>query len=223
MKQFLVMLIVVAVGPDHSAAMISNELPISYPPAVHSITCEGHTASLSCKSGYIYVYAANYGRTDFDVCPHTLRSNLNCQHPNTLTDVQFACQGRTSCSVSATNGVFGDPCFGTYKYLSVSYFCQPLCSKPVFHRSVVCEHGTNTLSCGSKYIEILQANYGRTEFHPCPHPLRGDLACRSSNSKSIVSNTCSNTHVCYISAKNSVFGDPCGGTYKYLDVVYRCV
>jgi hypothetical protein len=96
-------------------------------------------------------------------------------------------------------------------------------SEPVFHRSVVCESGTNTLSCGSKYIEILQANYGRTEFHPCPHPLRGDLACRSSNSKSIVSNTCSNTHVCYISAKNSVFGDPCGGTYKYLDVVYRCV
>ena len=34
-----------------------------------------------------------------------------------------ACQGESSCEVQATNGVFGDPCGGTYKYLSAVYEC----------------------------------------------------------------------------------------------------
>ena len=29
----------------------------------------------------------------------------------------------SSCTVAATNGVFGDPCGGTYKYLTVDYEC----------------------------------------------------------------------------------------------------
>eukprot|EP01046_Picozoa_sp_COSAG06_P107151 COSAG06_NODE_53462_length_300_cov_0.472637_1_plen_78_part_01 len=37
--------------------------------------------------------------------------------------VQAACQGQETCSIAATNGVFGDPCGGTYKYLTVNYNC----------------------------------------------------------------------------------------------------
>ncbi|KAK9968288.1 hypothetical protein ABG768_002622 [Culter alburnus] len=37
---------------------------------------------------------------------------------------QKLCDGSKSCSIPALNSVFGDPCYGTYKYLDVSYECQ---------------------------------------------------------------------------------------------------
>lgn len=36
----------------------------------------------------------------------------------------YRCNGKNSCTISASNSVFGDPCFGTYKYLEVSYVCD---------------------------------------------------------------------------------------------------
>lgn len=36
----------------------------------------------------------------------------------------YRCNGKNSCTVSASNSVFGDPCGGTYKYLEVSYVCD---------------------------------------------------------------------------------------------------
>ena len=41
-----------------------------------------------------------------------------------MTIVSAACQGETSCTVQALNSVFGDPCGGTYKYLTVNYACM---------------------------------------------------------------------------------------------------
>merc|ERR1712159_496745 len=37
--------------------------------------------------------------------------------------VSKACDGKAKCQVAVTNGVFGDPCGGTYKYLTVSFTC----------------------------------------------------------------------------------------------------
>ena len=35
-------------------------------------------------------------------------------------------------------------------------------------------------------------------------------------------NICNGKKSCEIEAKNKVFGDTCGGTYKYLEVVFEC-
>ena len=43
---------------------------------------------------------------------------------SSLTKVKQACEGKPSCTLSASNGVFGDPCRGTYKYLDVKYVCR---------------------------------------------------------------------------------------------------
>jgi hypothetical protein len=41
--------------------------------------------------------------------------------------VKKQCDGhQSSCDVSANNGIFGDPCPGTYKYLKIGYECQPM-------------------------------------------------------------------------------------------------
>lgn len=35
-----------------------------------------------------------------------------------------SCNGKNSCTIRASNSVFGDPCGGTYKYLEVAYVCE---------------------------------------------------------------------------------------------------
>ncbi|XP_078677821.1 uncharacterized protein LOC144914140 [Branchiostoma floridae x Branchiostoma belcheri] len=46
-----------------------------------------------------------------------------CRSPNGLTQVRTLCQGKSSCSVRASDSVFGDPCPGSSKYLAVKYAC----------------------------------------------------------------------------------------------------
>lgn len=50
--------------------------------------------------------------------------NINCKG-NITTYFINTCQGRNSCSFTASNSVAdgGDPCVGTYKYTNVSYLC----------------------------------------------------------------------------------------------------
>ncbi|XP_065827341.1 uncharacterized protein [Oscarella lobularis] len=190
----------------------------------NKLACEGQTLALNCpEDKSISIETANYGRTVFETCPHPARGNLNCKASNSLSVVEGSCEGKKSCNVPATNGVFGDPCGGTYKYLEVSWKCV----KDVLigiKKKLACEGQALTLECpDEKSIRIETANYGRTVFETCPHPARGNLNCRSSNSLGIVNGNCNGRRSCTIHANNGVFGDPCGGTYKYLEVSWTCV
>uniref|UniRef100_A0A672MY55 L-rhamnose-binding lectin CSL3-like n=1 Tax=Sinocyclocheilus grahami TaxID=75366 RepID=A0A672MY55_SINGR len=98
-------------------------------PAETSVTCHGGYGYLKCKNGKIQINAANYGRTDKITCSHGRPSeqlqNTNCYSPNALSFVSKSCNGLENCEVYATHMIFTDPCFGTYKYLAISYFCLP--------------------------------------------------------------------------------------------------
>lgn len=74
----------------------------------------------------ISVLDANYGRLSKTVCNECGKQpthNLNCLSQNSYNIVRGRCNGKQNCSVSVANCVFGDPCFGTYKYLTVDYEC----------------------------------------------------------------------------------------------------
>ncbi|XP_067110827.1 L-rhamnose-binding lectin CSL3-like isoform X2 [Osmerus mordax] len=92
------------------------------------VICEGHQGTLSCGSGsnVIRVLRANYGRTDNETCssghPPNQINNTDCLNPTTFLLVADLCKGH-SCSLYASNSVFSDPCYGTYKYLYVVYWC----------------------------------------------------------------------------------------------------
>ena len=66
-----------------------------------------------------------YGRKSTSVCPHSLMGNTDCSSdPGTsLLKVKELCQGKSSCTITAGYSIFGDPCYGTNKYLSLSYKC----------------------------------------------------------------------------------------------------
>ncbi|XP_073792767.1 uncharacterized protein isoform X1 [Danio rerio] len=89
--------------------------------------CEGSILRLTCPGRKIRILGANYGRTDRKTCiqnrpPHEIRKT-NCRSSSSLSIVSSWCDGRQSCNVPATNSVFSDPCYGTYKYLRVKYCC----------------------------------------------------------------------------------------------------
>ena len=88
--------------------------------------CEGQNRLINCPAGKgIQIVSATYGRTTTAICRRSsnLMRNLNCHSKTSLTKVQKLCNKKSRCQLRANNGVFGDPCGGTYKYLHVEYNC----------------------------------------------------------------------------------------------------
>ena len=96
--------------------------------AVEDRVCEGGVLTINCAgigNGVINVLDASYGRHHGpDVCPHAATSDQGCHETMSTDIVRASCQSQVTCDVAATNGVFGDPCGGTYKYLTVNYLCN---------------------------------------------------------------------------------------------------
>ena len=85
--------------------------------------CEGDSHVLTCGILKINILSANYGRlTGAQVCGWGGTKITNCKANGALAKVQAHCQGRSHCTLRATNSEFGDPCPNTYKYLEVTIF-----------------------------------------------------------------------------------------------------
>jgi len=84
--------------------------------------------------------------------------------------------------------------------------------------------GKVTLDCGSSVIEIVYGNYGRTNSAICPGVnSNASNCCNCEGGLDKIKDLCNGMTSCKLQAKNSFFGDPCVGIYKYLEVKYRCV
>ncbi|XP_062604650.1 L-rhamnose-binding lectin ELEL-1-like [Saccostrea cucullata] len=81
------------------------------------------------------------------------------------------------------------------------------------------------LDCGGdRWISVLYAAYGRKDLKTCPrkNSSHWNIYCSTKKGNSVARNLCNGKHKCYLQASNSVFGDPCQGTFKYLKVMYYC-
>ncbi|KAL8158433.1 beta-galactosidase 9 [Apium graveolens] len=89
--------------------------------SINDVTPELH---LQCEDEHTIssIEFASYG-TPQGKCQYF--SEGNCHAPNSLSVVSQACEGRNSCSIKVSNAVFGDPCRGTVKTLSVEARCSP--------------------------------------------------------------------------------------------------
>ncbi|XP_078366562.1 rhamnose-binding lectin-like isoform X1 [Oculina patagonica] len=188
--------------------------------------CEDKSLKISCKGNQkIEITAADYGRSEpssSGVCPGLIDWSTNCHTPKALEITKEECDDFTSCTLYANNDEYGDPCWGTKKYLTVSYKCKP--AKPnVMEQVRVCENDQQSINCpGKRKIDIEYANYGRlTGGHVCgSFILTKD--CKAADSMSIVQDDCQGENTCVLEANNGKFGDPCFLTQKYLEVHYRC-
>uniref|UniRef100_A0A3Q1GC97 SUEL-type lectin domain-containing protein n=1 Tax=Acanthochromis polyacanthus TaxID=80966 RepID=A0A3Q1GC97_9TELE len=96
-------------------------------------------------------------------------------------------------------------------------------SKEIY--SVTCENSNAHLTCGEGHtLSVLRADYGRHDKTTCtstrPFFQTQYTCCSGPTGK--VAERCNGRMSCSIKASNSEFGDPCRGTYKYLDVTYTC-
>lgn len=79
------------------------------------------------------------------------------------------------------------------------------------------------IKCPTGKIRIEKANYGRTDGNLCTTATINKTDCRAQESETIVKRKCDEKTNCSISVLNQVFGDPCGGIKKYLEVNFTCV
>ena len=68
---------------------------------------------------------------------------------------------------------------------------------------------------------IEEGMYGRLTNKICGYGSLKNMSC-SSDVTAIVRKTCQNKMVCKVQVTDAVYGDPCPGTFKYLQLHYRC-
>ena len=94
--------------------------PITYSlsDAVWETSNEGSDLTLTAPDGNQFTEAlfASYGTPTGS---NGLYRTSQCDSPSSIAEVEAVFIGKTSATISADNGVFGDPCGGTYKYLTV--------------------------------------------------------------------------------------------------------
>lgn len=77
--------------------------------------------------------------------------------------------------------------------------------------------------CESGTISLVNASYGRSAGEEvCPHPSILTTSCDAENSLEL-SSACNGLSSCTLPSTNTVFGDPCPNTYKYLELAYKCI
>uniref|UniRef100_A0A8C7WUJ0 SUEL-type lectin domain-containing protein n=1 Tax=Oryzias sinensis TaxID=183150 RepID=A0A8C7WUJ0_9TELE len=130
-----------------------------------------------------------------------------------------SCELRQRCRIDMRDVRTSDPCVGTYKYLQTNFICLPKSSSCDFLLMLM--PSSWPLPGRGRVIFVYGAYYGR----------RNRRTCSEGRPQSQVENVnCINPaqrvpqrQFCSIEASNSVFGDPCYGTYKYLEVAYVCI
>ncbi|XP_071944417.1 uncharacterized protein [Antedon mediterranea] len=90
-------------------------------------------------------------------------------------------------------------------------------------KEIICEGQTHQITCtNGGNIQVISAHYGRYEPGSvyCPHSSSPAHSCGYDTSE-YASNLCNDMNSCSVRSF-SMYGDPCPGIYKYMEVDYTC-
>ena len=95
----------------------SGECELTIYPSNCFVVSENGLLTMNAPDGHVWdsVTFASYGTPS-----NCNEINTNCHSSNSVSIINSACQGKTTCSVRASNSNFGDPCGGIVKRLRVS-------------------------------------------------------------------------------------------------------
>ncbi|XP_008413130.1 L-rhamnose-binding lectin CSL3-like [Poecilia reticulata] len=96
---------------------------------------------------------------------------------------------------------------------------------PIKSLRVACEESVVQIECEeNEIIFVINAKYGRSDQTTCSDGIPEDQTTNSAcvSRADLVFQRCNGKSECSVLASSSVFGDPCAGTYKYLEVLYLC-
>ncbi|XP_066304553.1 uncharacterized protein [Branchiostoma lanceolatum] len=159
-------------------ANVPTPTPVPDQPDEHVLhICERNSDTISCLGDeVIQVVSANYGRTDSNACADSPISVVDCLSPTALLTVQSICDNQQSCTLDATNAVFGDPCPGTYKYIEILYRCTlSVCLVPMGMEAGTIADYQLSASSNNQYAGRARLNYISRDNNPGGWvPLSGD-------------------------------------------------
>ena len=104
-------------------------LPLGQPLLVVTKTiCDSETMLITCPTDQaIDVTTVFYGRLDEITCPREgFMNDTSCSLPEAIDIVRSICQNQMTCSLQTPGHVDrdDDPCYLTYKHLTVTYTCR---------------------------------------------------------------------------------------------------
>ncbi|KAK2186570.1 hypothetical protein NP493_195g02014 [Ridgeia piscesae] len=228
------------VYPEHYSGSTCSEITL--------LKCESDTIHISCPSGSVVdVISAFYGRLDLTTCQHRSMKSTSCSLSGATDAVRTICQDKTTCDVKSSS--FSDPCYGTYKYMNVTYECRHECQSQPCQNGATCVHVTHGFTCvcpgnysgetcseitllkcendeihincpSGSVVDVISAFYGRLDLTTCQHRSMKSTSCSLSGATDAVRTICQDKTTCDV--KSSSFSDPCRGTYKYMNVTYEC-
>jgi len=158
------------------------------------IACSGSIVNLVCPiNQYIHIYSAYFGiqsATPSSCLTLSALSPTNCFSKAAFTAINSTCEYKNNCSIIATVGQLGNPCYGSTPQLLVQYQCLDMntatilnqcpfnsntssaCSTPTdptVQTQYWCEPSLMQISCtGGNVIQIVCAYYGIDSTYQCP-------------------------------------------------------
>ncbi|XP_075529492.1 latrophilin Cirl-like isoform X6 [Dermacentor variabilis] len=96
----------------------------------------------------------------------------------------------------------------------------------LYKTAYACEGSQLGFSCPEgQLIALIRANYGRFSISICNEhgTLDWSVDCKSNRSYNVIRDSCGMRRKCSLPASTDVFGDPCPGTFKYLEAHYQCI
>ncbi|XP_022246110.1 latrophilin Cirl-like isoform X2 [Limulus polyphemus] len=95
-----------------------------------------------------------------------------------------------------------------------------------YRTAYACEGNNLKISCeNEQLIKVLRANYGRFSISICNDQgiLDWSVKCAAEKSYFVIHERCNLVPSCIVNVTSHTFGEPCPGTYKYLEVQYQCM
>lgn len=157
---------------------------------------------MGCANLFINIIDAHYGRTvKSSKCAtdKKLFPGQVCKSDVALYMTTLLCQGKSSCEFDVSSDIFGEPCLGITKELIVHYKCTGEQRSPTYDRDYLMEFYQGhdlSLDCGSHYLTIKSAHYGRD-------------SCSSETAFGIVLKECQGKNSCKVMIDEKLFGNPC--------------
>ncbi|CAG0915516.1 unnamed protein product [Notodromas monacha] len=97
---------------------------------------------------------------------------------------------------------------------------------PRYHNGYACQGTLLNIGCEEGHvINLLRSNFGRFSIQRCNEEgvPTWSTDCMSHRSLRVLHSRCSSKQKCEVFADETLFGDPCPGTRKYLEAHYQCL
>ncbi|XP_049611428.1 rhamnose-binding lectin-like [Syngnathus scovelli] len=195
------------------------------------VACPGVNSVLQCPTGHrIRITGVDYGLQENADCSNRQQpaqvSTEDGIHPQYFTWMKTICDGEPRCRLPKPDPAVFTENWSPDNFIQITYGCEEECEGSI--RKYVCEGETETISCDSGKLSVLNAKYGRLDENICTDEPSVMTFCNSPNTPLRIYSLCNGdgvrTDSCTVTPNDDTLGvpSPCDDLPKYLTLDYYC-